>query len=321
MSRMRHNTSVACRIDSRQNQVPQVRQGTCVEAPTPASAPSPAPSQIAPQPQPQANQPDGASPFDSLPSFGSPAASGQPGIGLPAAQPPAQLSSHASPATPAYRQPQAGHLVNGPNKKKNRTSKSSPLKIALIIGGIIGGLGILGCAGLIGLAVLGARSQSGWQTITQQGVTVQLPAGRVKESSKSNSASTGSSFRVGSRQTGSVFGLQIIDMRIPPPPGLSLEEVMKLGGTVFSDTRPVSRDGRHGFHGTVVSSKFTEYQPALKLRCSNAETLSSSWITSLTRNSPGAQPMQNHLATTNENLTNQMSSSNRCSFPSRISLS
>jgi len=53
-------------------------------------SPSPAPQQPVSQASPQANQSDGASPFDSLPAFGSPS-SGQPGIGLPASQPPAQL--------------------------------------------------------------------------------------------------------------------------------------------------------------------------------------------------------------------------------------
>ena len=225
-------------------------------SPTPTSGPNaPLPS------SPQASQPDGASPFDSLPSFGSPVSSGQAGIGLPAAQPPAQLSSLASPSPPAYRQPQAGHMVNGPKQKKKKTSKGSPLKIVLIVGGIIGGIGILGCAGLVGLAVIAARSQSGWQSISQQGVTVQFPAGRVTEKSNNNSASSGKSFRVGNPETGSVFGLQIIDMRVPPPPGLSLEEVMQLGGTKFSKTRPVSRDGKLGFHATVTSSSFTGIPP------------------------------------------------------------
>ena len=215
-------------------------------------SPSPAPQQPVSQASPQANQSDGASPFDSLPAFGSPS-SGQPGIGLPASQPPAQLPSHAA----AFHQPKAGNSRNAAKPKQRKPSKGSPLKIVLIVGGIIGGLGILGCAGLIGLAVIGARSQTGWQTISQQGVTVQIPAGRIQKSSKSNSASTATSFRVSRGQTGSVFGLQIIELRSPPPASLNAMELMEQGGTVFSNTRSVTRDGKLGYHATVVSSTFT----------------------------------------------------------------
>lgn len=36
---------------------------------------------------------------------------------------------------------------------------------------------------------------------------------------------------------------------------------MKLGGTVFCNSRPVLRDGKAGFHATVVSSRFTGVPP------------------------------------------------------------
>ena len=94
----------------------------------PSPSPTPAPQQPVSQASPQAKQSDGASPFDSLPAFGSPS-SGQPGIGLPASQPPAQLPSHAA----AFHQPKAGNSRNAAKPKQRKTSKGSPLKIVLIV--------------------------------------------------------------------------------------------------------------------------------------------------------------------------------------------
>ena len=51
--------------------------------------------------------------------------------------------------------------------------------------------------------------------------------------------------------------MQIIELQSPPPASLNAMELMEQGGTVFSNTRSVTRDCKLGYHATVVSSTFT----------------------------------------------------------------
>ena len=203
--------------------------------------------------QPQPTQPDSSSPFDSLPSFGSPGAPTQPSVGLPAAKAPARRSNPASSSTPAYRQQAPGRAA----PKKKKSSGASPLKILLIVGGVVGALGLLGCAGLIGIAFVNAGSHSGWQTMSEDGCTFLLPRGPARKQSINKVHGIGSISSGIRRETGSQYMFETITLTVAPPASIDMHQVLAVGGVVLTDTRPVLRDGVLGIHGTVVSAPGT----------------------------------------------------------------
>ena len=55
------------------------------------------------------------------------------------------------------------------------------------------------------------------------------------------------------RESGAMYGVEIITIPVAPPPGMGLEQLLKAGGAALSDTRSVNRNGVTGIHGTVVS--------------------------------------------------------------------
>ncbi|MDE0866209.1 MAG: hypothetical protein OSA98_20675 [Rubripirellula sp.] len=203
--------------------------------------------------QPQPTQPDSSSPFDNLPSLGSPGAPTQPSVGLPAAKAPARRSNPASSSIPAYRQQAPGRAA----PKKKKSSGASPLKILLIVGGVVGALGLLGCAGLIGIAFVNAGSHSGWQTMSEEGYTFLLPRGPAIKKPINKTHGIGSISNGMRRETGSQYIFETITLTVAPPASIDLQQMLAVGGVVLTDTRPVTRDGVLGIHGTVVSGPGT----------------------------------------------------------------
>ena len=222
---------------------------------TAASQPN-APQSPAIKNPPATNQAGGGFAFDSLPSFGSPASTGQPGVGLPPAQSAPARSQIPSTAAPAYRQQPGGGPHPAPKKKKKRKSGAgSPVKILLIVGGIVAGLGVLGCAGLIAVAVSRAGTHSGWTTMNEQGVEFKFPPGRVKTVTNIDGPGvTGTRLNAVRRESGSLYGFETWIFEVAPPPGIDLEEIMKSDGSKVADLRPVWRGGVRGLHATVVSA-------------------------------------------------------------------
>lgn len=121
----------------------------------------------------------------------------------------------------------------------------------MIVGGLVAGLGVLGCAGLIGLAVFNAGSHSGWQTVNERGYSFKLPVGRVTRTPTLQG--TGIKLVAQRRESGAMYGVEILTLPVDPPPEMGLEQLLEAGGSVLSGTRSVNRNGVMGIHGTVVS--------------------------------------------------------------------
>ena len=228
-----------------------------LKGPTQTAATQPtAPQSPAITNPPASNQAGGGSAFASLPSFGSQTSTGQPGLGLPPAQAAPARSQFPSTATPAYRQQPGGGPHRAPKtKKKKKSGGGSPVKILLIVGGIVAGLGVLGCAGLIAVAVSRAGTHSGWTTMNEQGVEFKFPPGRVKTTPTQNMpGATGTRLNAVRLESGSLYGFETFTFKVPPPPGMRVEELMTWEGSKVTDPRAVWRGGVRGYHYTVISA-------------------------------------------------------------------
>ncbi len=233
------------------------------QRPAPAAAPRPAP---AASPRPTAPSQPVAS---TRPVASKPAAPQQPiapaGSFFDLSDLPAPSSSNRSPAggfplgpSPAssYQLPKSQQPQKAKAAKQGGSGGSSIILKVFMILGAIAGVGVLLCAGLLGLAatgVIGVR-HSGWEQATLQGVSIKMPkAGKVTTKTTPAAGSTIYEITTQRRESGSQYILVVAKFTAAELQALSIQEIIEIQQIVLSNRRSVTRDGVTGLAGTVAS--------------------------------------------------------------------
>lgn len=180
--------------------------------------------------------------------------------GLPPPAAPGRSPAGNFPLTPSsistYQLPKSHQPKKSKPVKQGSGGGSSTLVRVFAILGAIAGVGVLLCAGLIGLAatgVIGAR-HSGWEPATIQGVNVKMPkAGKVTNRTTPAPGVMVYEIITQRRESGSQYILAVAKFTAPELQALSIQQIIELKQMTLSNRRSVTRSGVTGVAGTVAS--------------------------------------------------------------------
>ncbi|NND98170.1 MAG: hypothetical protein HKN47_12655 [Pirellulaceae bacterium] len=199
-----------------------------------------------PAPQPTAPADD---PFSNLP--------GLPAGGFPAAGAGGVPAYRSAPPKPAAKKSKKQKKPAKPKNKKGTGGSSATTKVLGILGGVAL-VGLLLCGGgvaLVATGVLGPK-HSGWQTITFEGCTLNMP-GKGNDRTKTQNQGFGVVIKERAfkrAESGSEYSIAVSQLPNMPDgskPTLDLlVENMKIS---MSNRKPVTRSGVKGYAGTITS--------------------------------------------------------------------